>query len=99
MKKRSGSSAAAFKKASSGQSKEKYILRLYIAGTSPRSMRAISNIKEVCEINLKGSYTLEVIDLYQQPILAGRDQILATPTLIKRLPGKPYLTRLGESCP
>jgi circadian clock protein KaiB len=62
------------------------MLRLYITGTSPRSMRAISNLKEVCESYLKGWYTLEVIDLYQQPALAERDQILAAPTLVKRLP-------------
>ena len=85
-KKRKVNEQAAFKKTGSNPSKEKYILRLYITGTSPRSMRAISNLKEVCETYLKGWYSLEVIDLYQQPALAERDQILAAPTLIKKLP-------------
>src|ERR1700689_5565189 len=74
---------------------EQYVLRLYITGTSPRSMRAISNLKEICEAYLKGRYTLEVIDLYQQPALAEGDQILAAPTLIKRLPS-PLKRLIGD---
>ncbi len=66
--------------------KEKYILRLYVAGTTPNSVRAISNIKEICEKHLKGRYELEVVDLYQQPGLASGEQIIAAPTLIKKLP-------------
>lgn len=64
----------------------RYELRLYVAGTTPRSARAIANIKEICEEHLKGRYALQVIDLYQQPILADGDQIIAVPTLIKKLP-------------
>jgi circadian clock protein KaiB len=74
--------------ASSGQgkAKEKMILRLYVAGTSTKSMRAIQNAKEICDTNLAGRYELAVIDIFQQPALAKDDQILAVPTLIKKLP-------------
>lgn len=65
---------------------EVYILRLYITGMTPKSTRAIQNIKKICEENLKGRYELEVIDIYQQPILAKDEQIIAAPTLIKKLP-------------
>ncbi len=65
---------------------KKYLLRLYIAGTTPRSGRAIANIKKICEEELKGRYDLEVIDVYQQPELAAKEQIIAAPTLIKKLP-------------
>ena len=66
--------------------KEKYLLRLFVTGTTTRSMRAISNIKEICEEHLKSRYELEVIDLYQYPKLAKGEQIIALPTLIKKLP-------------
>jgi circadian clock protein KaiB len=65
---------------------EKYILRLYITGMTPKSVRAISNIKKICEEYLQGRYNLEVIDLYQTPQLAKGEQIIAAPTLIKKLP-------------
>lgn len=65
---------------------EKYVLRLYVAGMSPKSIHAISNIKNICEEHLKGRYNLEVIDLYQTPLLAKGEQIIAAPTLIKKLP-------------
>ena len=65
---------------------EKYILRLYITGITPKSTQAIQNIRKICEENLKGRYALEVIDIYQQPILAKDEQIIAAPTLIKKLP-------------
>jgi len=64
----------------------KYILRLYVAGTTPRSNRAILNIKKICEQELQGRYDLEIIDIYQQPELAENEQIIAAPTLIKKLP-------------
>jgi circadian clock protein KaiB len=64
----------------------KMILRLYVAGTSTKSMRAIQNAKEICDSNLAGRYELAVIDIFQQPALAKDDQILAVPTLIKKLP-------------
>jgi len=65
---------------------DKFILRLYIAGTTPRSTRAVANIREICERNLNGRYDLEVIDIYQNPALARGEQILAAPTLVKKLP-------------
>ncbi len=63
-----------------------YVLRLYVAGSTPRSTRAIENIKRVCDEHLKGRYDLQVIDLYQQPVLAKGEQIIAAPTLIRKLP-------------
>jgi circadian clock protein KaiB len=66
--------------------KEVYTLKLYIAGITLRSSRAVANIKEICETYLKDRYKLEVIDVYQQPTLAKGEQILAAPTLIKKLP-------------
>lgn len=63
-----------------------FVLRLYVAGLMPKSTLAIANIKRICEEHLQGQYELEVIDLYQQPQLAQGDQIVAVPTLIKKLP-------------
>ncbi len=63
-----------------------YLLRLYIAGMTDKSARAIQNIRKICEENLKGRYELEVIDILQQPELAHHAQIIAAPTLIKKLP-------------
>lgn len=68
------------------RSHQKYVLRLYVTGTTPRSMRAIANIKNICESYLKGKYQLEVIDIYEKPRLAKGEQIIASPTLIKQLP-------------
>jgi circadian clock protein KaiB len=66
--------------------KERYVLRLYVAGLTPRSQTAIRSIKKICEKHLEGSYDLEVVDVYQKPVLAKREQIIAAPTLIKELP-------------
>lgn len=63
-----------------------YVLRLYVTGVTPNSVRALANIKRICEEHLQGRYQLEVIDLYQQPELAATEQIIAAPTLIKELP-------------
>ncbi len=79
-------SSEKLEKASKKSKKEKYILRLYVTGTTPQSIRAISNIKKICETHLRGRYDLEVVDLYQQPNLAKGEQIIAAPTLIKKLP-------------
>jgi circadian clock protein KaiB len=65
---------------------KEYVLRLYIAGTTSKSIRAVANIKEICEGNLKNRYDLEVIDIYQQPVLMKGEQIIAAPTLVKKLP-------------
>jgi circadian clock protein KaiB len=64
----------------------RYILRLYVTGMTPRSQRAIENIKEIFETHLAGRYDLEVIDVYQQPERAKEAQVVAAPTLIKQLP-------------
>jgi len=66
--------------------KESYLLRLYVTGTTQQSLKAIANIKEICEEHLKGRYDLEVIDLYERPSLASGEQIIAAPTLIRKLP-------------
>jgi circadian clock protein KaiB len=66
--------------------KIKYVLRLYITGSTPRSQEAIRNIRRICEEELKDRYDLEVVDVYQQPELARKEQILAAPTLIRKLP-------------
>lgn len=63
-----------------------YELRLYVAGQTPRSMEAFQNLKKICEEHLKGRYTIEVIDLLENPRLAKGDQILAIPTLVRKLP-------------
>lgn len=65
---------------------EKYVLRLYITGVTPRSTQAIANIRRICQEHLEGRYDLQVIDIYQQPALAKGEQIIAAPTLIKKLP-------------
>ena len=83
------------KNAGSAKPKKKYLLRLYVAGTTQRSMTAIANIRKICDENLKGRFILEVIDLYQQPKLAAGDQIVALPTLIKKLP-EPLRRIIGD---
>src|ERR1700683_4235282 len=65
---------------------ERYLLRLFTSGTSPRSTRALQNLHEICEANLKGRYYLEVIDIYQEPGRASESDIIAAPTLIKDEP-------------
>lgn len=74
---------------------EHYVLRLYVAGQTPKSMAAITNLKRICEEYLNGRYVLEVIDLYQQPQLAKGEQIIAVPTLIKKLP-EPLRRIIGD---
>jgi circadian clock protein KaiB len=63
-----------------------YVLRLYVSGMTPRSTEAINNLTAICEKHLKDRYELEVIDIYKHPELAQADQIIAAPTLVKRLP-------------
>ncbi len=75
-----------FEEALSKLGKEKYVLRLYITGYTPKSSQAIANIKRICEEHLKGRYELEVIDIYQQPGSTQEDHVIAAPTLIKKLP-------------
>ena len=70
----------------------RYTLILYVAGQSPKSLNAIANIKKICEEHLQGRYQLDVIDLYQQPQHALGEQIIALPTLLRKLP--PPLRRI-----
>lgn len=84
-----------FEEAIKRLSQEKYVLRLFVAGMSPKSIQAVENIKRICETYLPGRYELEVIDVYQQPILAREGQIVAAPTLVKELP--PPLRKLVGS--
>jgi circadian clock protein KaiB len=72
--------------ASAERATARYELKLYITGATPRSLGAIANIQAICELYLKGRYRLEVVDIYQRPALASRDQIVAVPTLIRVLP-------------
>jgi circadian clock protein KaiB len=64
----------------------RYVLRLYITGTTPHATRAIVNIRKICEEHLQGRYQLEIVDIAQHPALAEGEQIIAAPTLIKKLP-------------
>jgi circadian clock protein KaiB len=74
------------KKNAESDSQPCYVLRLYIAGVSLRSSHAVENIRKICEEHLKGRCELEVIDIYQHPVLAKGEQVIAVPTLIKKLP-------------
>ena len=67
-------------------STERWQLRLYVAGQTPRSVAALANLKKLCETHMAGHYEIEVIDLLKNPKLAAGDQILAIPTLVRRLP-------------
>ena len=87
--------AAAFERALAQPPRGSYVLRLYVAGMTRQSLRAVANIKHICEEHMKGRYNLEVIDLYQQPQLAGGEQIIAAPTLIKKLP-EPLRRVIGD---
>ena len=75
-----------FEQALAEPESDRYVLRLYVTGMTPRSTDAIERIKAICEERLAGRYDLEVVDIYQQPALAKGEQIVATPTLIKKLP-------------
>jgi circadian clock protein KaiB len=72
-----------------------YQLRLYVAGQTPKSILAFRNLKQICEDNLRGRYEIEIIDLLQNPQLARGDQILAVPTLVRRLP-EPIKKIIGD---
>jgi circadian clock protein KaiB len=74
------------KKAVNKRKNQKYILNLYVSGITPRSTLAIENIRHICREHLEGRYELEVIDIFQQPEEARKEQIIAAPTLIKKIP-------------
>ncbi len=84
--KRPRSRTKEFEEAVAALARGRYVLKLYVTGSTPRSARAIANLKRVCEEHLKGRYDLEVIDIYQQPTRAKGEQIIAAPTLVKKLP-------------
>lgn len=73
----------------------KFKLRLYVTGRTSQSQRALENLKSICETELNGVYEVEVIDVLEHPNLAERDKILATPTLVKRLP-EPVRKIIGD---
>ena len=77
---------ATFERAASASPADRYVLRLYVTGMTSRSARAVKNLQAICDEYLAGRYDLEVIDIYQQPVLTRGEQIIAAPTLIKKLP-------------
>jgi circadian clock protein KaiB len=77
---------ATFEPAAHTPPAERYVLRLYVTGMTSRSARAVKNLRAICDDYLEGRYDLEVIDIYQQPLLTKGEQIIAAPTLIKKLP-------------
>jgi circadian clock protein KaiB len=84
--KRPGRKTAVRAVAASLLAAERWELRLYVAGQTPKSLAALANLKDICETHLQGKYRIEVIDLVANPQLARRDQIVAIPTLIRNLP-------------
>lgn len=79
-------STRAFEEALKEEKKKKYVLRLYVSGTTPKSSRAIRNLRKICDERLEGRCELEVVDVYQQPNVAIDEHVMATPTLVKKLP-------------
>lgn len=80
------SATAAFEQALAQPDTSLYVFRLYVAGLSPQSLRAIENVQALCAEHLPGRFELEIIDIYQQPISAKEGQIVAAPTLVKEFP-------------
>lgn len=89
------SSTADFERAVASGANAHYVLRLYVTGMTARSMDAIANIRALCDEHLKDRYELECIDIYKHPHLAAGEQIVATPTLIKKLPA-PLRRMVGD---
>ena len=85
-KKAATTAETALASSAAGNGEEHYNLRLYVAGQTPKSIAAFANLKKLCEEYLPGRYTIQVIDLVQNPQLAAGDQILALPTLVRKLP-------------
>jgi circadian clock protein KaiB len=86
MRKKLNKTARDFEKAAADKAKHFYVLRLFVVGMSPKSQEAIANVRELCEKNFTGHYDLKVVDILQHPLSASENQILAVPTLIKKLP-------------
>jgi len=85
-KKKTSRATLAFEKALTQRAKGKFVLRLYVAGASERSRRAVVRARQLCEAEFPDNFDLQVIDVYQRPILARDGQIVATPTLVKEFP-------------
>jgi circadian clock protein KaiB len=77
---------ATFERAVASVDTERYVLKLYVTGKTPRSTQAVENVRGICDEYLEGRYDLDVIDIYQQPALLAGEQIVAAPTLVKKLP-------------
>ena len=77
---------ATFERAAEDIDSQRYVLKLYVTGKTPRSTRAVENLRAICDEYLEGRYDLEVIDIYQQPALLAGEQIIAAPTLVKKHP-------------
>ena len=89
MKRRSSKTSrkrGAKRKKTPATDKSHYLLRLYVTGQTPRSIQSVENLQRLCDKHLAGRFSLEVIDIYQQPALAAEGQIIAAPTLIKAMP-------------
>ena len=95
MKSKKISTTKAFEKALATRPTGKYVLQLYVAGATDRSRQAILRARTLCETELKDNFELEVIDVYQQPILARDGQIVATPTLVREFP-RPVRRLIGN---
>jgi len=78
-----------------GNSDDKYVLRLYIAGQTPKSVTALANLKKICHSYLENRYSIEIIDLLENPKLAREDQIIAIPSLVRKLP-EPVTKIIGD---
>jgi circadian clock protein KaiB len=95
MAKESKKSARKFEEVLEAGDTGRYVLRLFVTGMTPRSQRAVENIQKLCQEHLAGQYELEIVDIYQQPTLARNEQIIAAPTLVKKLP-LPLRKLLGD---
>ena len=95
MKQKQPATVQTLEKALAKSKRDSYILRLYITGMTARSAEAVATIKSICEEHLQGRYDLEVVDIYQNPHLAKDEQIIAAPTLVKKLP-QPLRRFIGD---
>lgn len=85
-RKRAKTTTEEFEQALKEGSKEKFLLRLFVTGLSPKSLEAIDEVRKLCEEHLKGRYELQIVDVYKQPTAAKEDQVFAAPTLVRLLP-------------
>ena len=93
--KRTRNDVEVFEQAVKGAEEKRYLLRLYVAGQTPRSLAAFSNLRKICDTHLAGRYEIEVIDLIEHPQLARGDEIIAVPTLVRKLP-EPIKKLIGD---